>query len=655
METESDLLKNSSNGIAFFSEKGEYLSSNDIFKKFINRDESTLKGKTITDIFEDLLPDRIKKILEKEKVLAKTININNRTFSLLIFPVACKLKSKILAFLTEIKQKDTLDMKELLNTLIEKSPAGSFIYRETFIFSNKTFQKITGFSEEELKRIKPWEIVHPKFRDEVIKTIKERLSGKITDKHYDLLTIISKDGKEKHLELVTTTIKYQDKYAGMGVCVDRTEKVELEKKLNYLYNHDELTGLPNRKKFIENLQKALDYAQKNSHLVAVILIDIKDFKLINKQYGYETGDRVLVSISKNLEKLITDVDALSRIGDDKFAILLYAFRSFEKLTGKIEDIFRSVEGKYSIDGLDIFIEIKMGISVYPKDGNNPEDLCKNAEIALLKAKKTPGRSFQFFSRNIYSEITRILDLKEKIRKIIDENSILMYYQPIVDLKTGNIDSLEALFRLDNNGENLILPKEIIPVAEETGLIVELGEKILNSVLNFSHKIPDRIKLSVNISSVQLNKPTFDRDFLNILKKADVSPERIVIELTETTIMDNVTENVSKLKNLKDKGVQIAIDDFGTGYSSLNYLKILPVDFLKIDQSFVRGIEADINDEMIVKTIISMAKNMCLKTIAEGVETKEQLDFLQKNGCDYGQGYYFGKPLPEKNTMDILDY
>jgi len=296
----------------------------------------------------------------------------------------------------------------------------------------------------------------------------------------------------------------------------------------------------------------------------------------------------------------------------------------------------------------------MGVSVFPKDGVYPDDLYKNAEIALLKAKRTPGKSFEFFSKNIYSEITRILNLKEKIRKVIEENNILIYYQPIINLKTGEIDSLEALFRLNDGNETVILPKDIIPVAEETGLIVELGERILNSVLKFSKKVPQNIKLSVNISSIQLNKPMFDRDFLLSLENSDIPPDRIVIELTETAIMDSVSENITKLRNLKEKGIKIAIDDFGTGYSSLNYLKILPVDFLKIDRSFVKGIGRDRNDEMIVKTIISMAKSMNLKTIAEGVETEEQLRFLIENGCDYGQGYYFGKPVPEDKIMEVID-
>ncbi|WP_457641785.1 EAL domain-containing protein [Persephonella sp.] len=653
-ELDGEFMKNNVNGIALFSEKGEYISSNESFKKLLGVEEIQLKNKKLTEIFKEIVFDKLRNSIEQYKFFLKSITINNQPFSLFIFPVIHNLKNKLLVFLSGNSVDDIYEMKELLNVLIEKSPAGIFIYRDTFIFSNKAFEKITGYSKEELKNIKPSDIVHPKFREDVIEIVKARLSGKKMDKHYDLLTIITKTGEEKHLEVITTTIKYKSSFAGMGICIDRTEKVQLEKKLNYLYFHDEITGLPNRRKFMENLEKALSYARKNNHLIAVILIDIKDFKLINKKFGYETGDKVLKSIGENLKKVITDVDSVARVGDDKFAILIYAFRSFEKLTEKIDIIFREIETDYKINSFNIFIEIKMGVAVFPKDGIYPEDIYKNAEIALLKAKKTPGKSFEFFSKNLYNEITKILNLKEKIRKVIEKNNITIYYQPIVDLKTLQIESLEALFRLDASDGNIILPKDIIPVAEETGLIVELGEKILRSVLEFSKEIPEDKKLSVNISAVQLNSPFFDKKFLETLEETQVSPERIILEITETAIMENVTENIEKLKNIKNKGVSISIDDFGTGYSSLNYLKILPIDYLKIDKSFVQGIGKNRNDEMIVKTIISMAKNMNLQTVAEGIETEEQLKFLQENRCEYGQGYFFYKPITIDKVKKIID-
>lgn len=644
-----DLLKNPA---AIFTTEGKYVLSNHLFKKTLNLEEGFLRSKTINQIFKDTIFEKIKKSINENKFYHQEIQINRKDYSMFVFPVIHNLKEKLLLFLFDARTD--YEKEELLNTLIEKSPAGTFIYKDRFVFSNKTFQEIIEYTDEELKNIRPHEIVHPKFRDDVIRIIKKRLSGENLEKHYDLLTLISKSGKEKHIELVTTTIKYQGSYAGMGVCVDRTEKVELEKRLNYLYTHDEVTGLPNRKKFLEYLDKAVRYAAENSHLIAVILIDVKDMKLINKEYGYSTGDRLLKEIGNRLKDLFTGVDSVAKVGDDKFGVLIYAFKNLEKLSGKIEKILKKIEGTYTIHGFKIPAEIKMGISIYPKDGKSYEDLYKNSEIALLKAKETPGKKFEFFSKSSYSEISRILNLKSKIREIIQKNSIKMYYQPIVFLKDEKIFAFESLFRLITEKNSIIMPKDIIPTAEKTGLIIDLGEKIIDSVINFSRTVPEKIKLSINISPVQLNQPDFDKNLLNKLAKAEINPEKLIIEITESAVMENVGESIKKLRNLKDHGIKVSIDDFGTGYSSLNYLKKLPADFLKIDISFVSGIGKDKSDEMIVKTIISMAKNLGMKAIAEGIENEDQLRFLKQEGCDLGQGFYFGKPYPQNEINRILE-
>ena len=644
-----DLLKNPA---AIFTTEGKYVLSNHLFKKTLNLEEGFLRSKTINQIFKDTIFEKIKKSINENKFYHQEIQINRKDYSMFVFPVIHNLKEKLLLFLFDARTD--YEKEELLNTLIEKSPAGTFIYKDRFVFSNKTFQEITEYTDEELKNIRPHEIVHPKFRDDVIQIIKKRLSGENLEKHYDLLTLISKSGKEKHIELVTTTIKYQGSYAGMGVCVDRTEKVELEKRLNYLYTHDEVTGLPNRKKFLEYLDKAVRYAAENSHLIAVILIDVKDMKLINKEYGYSTGDRLLKEIGNRLKDLFTGVDFVAKVGDDKFGVLIYAFKNLEKLSGKIEKILKKIEGTYTVHGFKIPVEIKMGISIYPKDGKSYEDLYKNSEIALLKARETPGKKFEFFSKSSYSEISRILNLKSKIREIIQKNSIKMYYQPIVFLKDEKIFAFESLFRLITVKNSIIMPKDIIPTAEKTGLIIDLGEKIIDSVINFSRTVPEKIKLSINISPVQLNQPDFDKNLLNKLAKAEINPEKLIIEITESAVMENVGESIKKLRNLKDNGIKVSIDDFGTGYSSLNYLKKLPADFLKIDISFVSGIGKDKSDEMIVKTIISMAKNLGMKAIAEGIENEDQLRFLKQEGCDLGQGFYFGKPYPQNEINRILE-
>jgi len=639
------------NPAAIFTAEGKYVLSNDIFRKILGIEENLLKSKTISQIFTDIFFEKIKQSIQINRFFYQETQIKNKNYLLFIFPIIHNLKEKLLLFL--IDKHSFYEKDELFDVLIEKTPAGTFIYKDTFVFANKTFQEITGYTQEELKKIKPHLIVHPKFRNEVIQIIKKRLSGENLEKHYDLLTIISKTGKEKHIELVTTTIKYEGSYAGMGVCVDRTEKIELEKRLNYLYTHDEITGLPNRKKFLEHLDEAVKYAVKNTHLVAVIMIDIKDMKLINKEYGYSAGDKLLKKFGKKLKKLFAEVNYVARVGDDKFGVLIYAFKNLEKLSEDIEDILKKIEGTYTVNEFKIPVEVKMGISIFPKDGKFPEDLYKNAEIALLKAKETPGRKFEFFSKTSYSEISRIIILKRKIREVIQKNSIKMYYQPIVELKNQKIFGFESLFRLITAENSIIMPKDIIHIAEETGLIIDLGDRIIDSVLSFSRSIPKNLKISINISPLQLNKPDFDKEIIKKLQEKDIQPDKIIIEITEGALMENISDSIKKLKRLKSYGIQIGIDDFGTGYSSLNYLKNLPADYLKIDISFVSGIGKNRSDEMIIKTIISMAKNLEMKTIAEGIENEDQARFLTEEGCDFGQGYYFGKPSPQNEINRFL--
>ncbi len=233
-----------------------------------------------------------------------------------------------------------------------------------------------------------------------------------------------------------------------------------------------------------------------------------------------------------------------------------------------------------------------------------------------------------------------------------KNSIKMFYQPIVHLQSRDIFGFESLFRLITNDNKVMMPQEIIPVAEETGLIIDLGQKILDSVLNFSDRLPENIKISVNISPVQFDKPGFEDELIKSIKDKKVNPEKLIIEITESTLMSNISDKIKKIDKLKESGIQIALDDFGTGYSSLNYLKRFPLDYLKIDISFVSGIGKDKSDEMIVKTIISMAKNLNMMTIAEGIENEEQLRFLKYEGCDLGQGYYFGKPASQSEILKL---
>ncbi|MBK3331522.1 EAL domain-containing protein [Persephonella atlantica] len=631
------IMDNRHSGFAVFSEKGEHILSNELFE--LLSDIKRSGPKTLEHIFNINL-NAVKKAIKDNGFFAE--NLKDKKLLLFILPFRYRLKDTFLVLLYREEEEEIYTNRELMDVFVKKSPVGFFIYKDTFVFSNRTFEKILEYGSDELKKIRPYEIVEPKVREKIKKVVQERLSGRKMEKYYELLTVISKSGKEKHIELITTTIKYKGDYAGAGVCIDRTEKVDLERKLNYLYLYDELTGLPNRRYFIEKLKSAIEYAKKNNHFLALLIIDVVEFKLINKKFGYKTGDKILVEIGERLKNLALKTDVVSRTGDDKFSILIYSFKSYEKLTNRIEIILKALKKEFKTPEVSLFLEFKIGVSIFPKDGVYPEELFKNCELALLKAKKTAGKEMEFFSKNIDREISRILHLKETIRKLIEKNHVIVHYQPIVNLLDRKIYAAESLFRISTDDGKIILPKDIIPVAEETGLITDLGEKIIQTATGSGKEL--NIPVSVNISAVQLNRPNFDSYILDILHSTGFPPENLILEITESSLIENISENIEKLKILKENGVKVAIDDFGTGYSSLSYLKNIPLDFLKIDISFIRGIGRDEKDEMIIRTIISMAKHLRVLTIAEGIENETQLRFLIKSGANLGQGFYFYRPL-----------
>ncbi len=565
----------------------------------------------------------------------------------MIVPINFERNEAFLVGISNLKETEYL-----LKTIVEKSPAFIFLYREKFIYANPTFEKFTGYSLGELKTKSPWELVHPDEAKNVKEMVFKRINGNKLDRNYRFLKIISKDGQEKFAELITTTVKFKNRFTGLGIGIDRTEEKLLEKKFLKVYYYDELTGLPNRRSFMMKLRKAINYAQKNNHSIAVILLDIKNFKLINERYGFRIGDELLKQVSRRLESIIYKVDTVARIGADKFAILIYSFKDPVKLTKIIRKLSEKVTGRYNLNGESVFIDVKFGITVFPKDGNDEEKLLKNAELALTRAKQNPDRIFDFYSEDYTKEIVKILDIKEKLRTAINKDQIVLYFQPIVEINSLNFKMAEILVRLNGSRNELIPPEEFIPIAEQSGLIFELGNKIIEKSSKYINEI-DNIKFSINISPVQLKRSDFCYEVSRTFEEKGVDLNKIIIELTETSIMENAQENVKKLRKLKSKGISVAVDDFGTGYSSLNYLKILPIDYLKIDTSFIKKIGKDKDYEAIIKTIISIAKIFKLETIAEGVETEEQLLFLKENGCNYAQGFLFSKPLPFEEFRKLI--
>ena len=435
------------------------------------------------------------------------------------------------------------------------------------------------------------------------------------------------------------------------------EGKKAEEKIWHRANQNPLTGLPNRALLIDRLDQALARAQRQNGLVAVLFIDFDHFKLINDTLGHITGDEVLKAVAERLSRHTRKTDTLVRQGGDEFTIIAQDLKRVEDIIKIAEGVFAAFKEPFEVGEHSFQITVSMGISIYPGDGEDEETLLKNADIAMYAAKEDGRNSYQLYNPVMNEKLLKRLKLENKLRKALRNDEFLLHYQPQVDIAIGKVVGIEALVRWQNPEEGLIFPGEFIPVAEETGLIVPLGEWVLRAACRQNRMWQDeglkRMTVSVNISMRQFRQKDFVSTVARILEETGLEPKYLELELTESVIMGDAEVIIKILQELKAMGIRLAIDDFGTGYSSLVYLKRMPIDMLKIDQSFVRDIVADPNDAAIIRATIQVARSLNLDFIAEGVETDEQLEMLRGLGCYKMQGYLFSRPLPPQGVMGFL--
>jgi diguanylate cyclase (GGDEF)-like protein len=414
--------------------------------------------------------------------------------------------------------------------------------------------------------------------------------------------------------------------------------------------HDPLTGLPNRVLFEDRLTQALTVAERDKHLLAVLFLSLDRFKTINETLGYVAGDHMIQEVAGRLSRRLRESDTVARWGGTEFSLLLLTqIRQAEdavKIAHKLQEIIRP---PFTIDGHDLYVTGSIGLSIYPYDGEDTHTLLKNAGAALYRAKQEGGDCYQFYAADMNASTLRRLRLENNLRQASEREEFAVYYQPQVEVATGKLVGLEALVRWQHPEQGLISPAEFIPLAEETGLIVPIGEWVLRTACAQNRAWEAEgfapLRLSVNLSARQFQQKDLSQTVVRVLRETGLSAERLDLELTESSVMKDPDYAARTLEELKNKGVKISVDDFGTGYSSLAYLKRLPLDTLKIDQSFVRDCTDNSEDAAIVAAIITLAHNLRLRVIAEGVETETQLRFLRELGCDEFQGYLVSKPLP----------
>lgn len=504
-----------------------------------------------------------------------------------------------------------------------------------------------GFSREEALSPGWWlRQVHPDDRESAQAAFRTlRHEGRLLHEY----RVLDAQGRVHH---VRDELNYRPEPGGgmvSGTWSDLSERYEQAERLSYLLNHDRLTGLPNRWLLRDRLQHAIERAHLKGKRIALIYIDIDRFKQINDTLGHQAGDKVLLHVARRIAEVVPPGETLARVGGDDFVLLLERDTDPLHLNDIAKAILQSSSSPIAIDAHQLIATISLGVSMFPDDGKDADSLLKNSELALYEAKKHGGDSFRFFSSAMTAGVLERLMMEGHLRGAIQRKELVLHYQPQVDLRSGAWVGAEALVRWQRPGIGLIPPDQFIHLAEDTGLIGSIGTWVLSEACRQMEEweavgwhLP---RISVNLSAQQIEPEHLVDIVRECLAQARLEPQRLELEVTESAVMRDPEKAAAVLGRLKSMGVQIAIDDFGTGQSSLAYLKRLPLGRLKIDQSFVRDIGRDANDEAISRAVIGLAHALGLETVAEGVETKAHADFLRREGCEVGQGYLFGHPMP----------
>lgn len=521
---------------------------------------------------------------------------------------------------------------------------------------NPAFRTITGYSEEEAVGNNPRMLQSnrqpPEFYKNMWGTIIESgcWSGEIWNRR--------KNGEVYPSRLTISSVKDLNgkviQYT--AVFYDITDIKEKEEKINHRAYHDPLTELPNRLLFKDRLEQSITRARRNGSELAVMFIDIDHFKRLNDTQGHQVGDQFLQLIGVELRSLLREEDTVSRFAGDEFTVLLAANNNSEHaiiVAQKILDLFSR---PFRLENNEVYLGVSIGIACYPQDGNNPDVLLKNADTAMYHAKEVGRNCYQVFEQEMETRIKQRVSLESELRKAMGSEQLAIHYQPIINLHSRKITSIEALLRWDNH-DKPVSPDQFIPVAEESGLIVPIGEWVLRQTCRriSEWQVDDvtGLAVSVNISARQFREKELLTNIERILIETQINPKQLHIEITETSVMEDMESSIGILQALKELGIQILLDDFGTGYSSLTCLQRFPVDVLKLDHTFIHNIDRDEDSARLAAGIISMAKDLRLEVVAEGVENEAQLRFLEEHGCDMVQGFLFHKPLTEEKLQQVL--
>jgi len=525
---------------------------------------------------------------------------------------------------------------------------------EEIVHANLAASKFYGWSQSELCNMKITEI--NSLGEEVRSKVKSAFEKQ--ENNFFLFKDRLSNGDIRDVEVHAGIVMFGGKKRVLSIIHDITKRKEAEKTIERLAYYDSLTNLPNRKMFLKNIDKSILNASKNNSRFSLIYIDLDNFKTINDNYGHYIGDMFLKRVAGRLKKALGENSNIFRLGGDEFAVILEGISDVKELSDILDNILLTLRHPFKINDNDNFISASVGISIFPDDGSSVKKLLNNSDSAMYQAKNRGKDSYCFFSEEINRAIKRKNDIEFKLRTAIKNNELELYYQPKIDVSKNEIVGVEALTRWISNGHNYLFPDEFIPIAEKSGLILELDKWVLMTAckqIDAWEKVGIiEQKIAVNLSALHFRKGKILQTVKEVLNQVPISHKSLEIEITETMFMEDIDEAISILNNLRSMGISISVDDFGTGYSSLSYLKKLPINKVKIDKSFISNLTTDSEDAVLTQTIIKMAELLNLEVVAEGVESKEQVDLLSEYGCHWMQGYYFAKPMTASKYETFIE-
>jgi len=556
--------------------------------------------------------------------------------------------------ITDIKKAEIAlkNSEEQFQLFMENLPAGAFIKDEknNFLFSNRYLNDFFGVDTLQGKNMT--DFMSSIDQENIIKNEVLLKKGTFTAEE----KLSDKTGKNHYFQTHRFVINKNGQKLFGGIYSDISKQKKTETKLNILAHYDVLTNLPNRALFQDSLKNAVSKAKRSKSKIALMFIDLDNFKMINDTLGHDYGDLLLIEVAKRLKSSLRAEDTVSRLGGDEFTIILEDIQDTSYPSIVAQKIIDTLSEPIALKDEMGYIGASVGIAIFPDDADNIESLIKNADMAMYTAKNGGKNIYKYFTRDMNDDASERLELSNDLRNAISNNQLKLYYQPIMNTKSNTLEAFEALVRWEHPKYGIITPDNFINLAEEGGFMSKVGKWILNQVcaqIKFMQSEGVNAKISVNISSKQLTQNHLDQTLKSIVKKSKIDPSLLELEVTEGFLMENIDQVQTVLSNLKEIGINTAIDDFGTGYFSLGHLKKLPITKLKIDKSFIDDIPTDKDGMQIASTIITLAQQLSLEVVAEGVETIKQVEFLKSKGCHLMQGYYFSEPIPEDEINSYI--